>query len=1183
MSEPSLDGRQSISSDPSATSSHTLHSRYPATDNGNGEGSSGSTLRVESIGEQDFAQHAHRSSRSSGFLLDSSFPSRSTARQQKHTSAYPDDAKGKRGSRHSGHRDRDSRHSANGVASYSSPLSRQIGTGEREDYGEETIRIPKSRKSTHEGSHEGHDRYAERDDGPPRPTMDPNQIVNMALNLSESRRRNFSAGTLIAPQSSGPRRVTGGGLQSDGSFRDYGPGSSLRQYLNDQRRTSRTMSPFQGRTSPSGMRKNSASVPRIMSMSMQGPQGEPSEATLARRDKARTYIELRMEYLRLLKFLPPLKPDAMAPGNYIITANNVPGSPQAMLTRMPSYAGNKHELGRAYNPLQYIRNRRTRARERRKLDHDPEEFADDDEVREWVDRVERHAESPAYRQQDGVALPKIHEDHKRDNEPSKSTGSRMGWTFTSEELLADAHWLEMDDNKSVIEDRHGRKIFPPKEPPKQVYLDPRTSKEYPEKRRRSWVDGLPGLGGGSITGDDSDPTSERGRKRRLLPAFRSESPKKKHHWRNTIQRSGSYSESSDSDYEQQKRFRTTRKLIDVDSNTGPLGLHLRGIIEKEQREARTSSPDTPNKWSGNRPESRDHDPRSSVEVPRHIIESSQGGDTIKMPPKRMKKQLHVEAHRSSFDDLDSTAPNTPVRSRRPVPHFGTDLSPPPSRDGSVKKPKKSRLDIFRSDEGAKGHRSDPESAAINKKHNSRQASEESQTELGHAVSAPSAVKSLLTHRKNESVGSFNNPDKGSREHKEPPSAVTRFFKGVKNEGSKVGEFIFRRDRAAEGSDLETISDDSLTASDDEGVGKSDRKPDFDLVRSSTAGTDGSRTSKKAGRYHLDLPSFRSQNQNDPDKPYASDSHLNDPISRQARAQANERSSRLADLAPPRMDIRSRSASPSLSRGESPDAVRDRMNRILARPGGVGHGGLPMNPLAIPQHSGRQRSTSRPNLGRRHWSITDENGNILHRQTSANRVTPADIARVRALFLCSGVKAREIARRAQEIRAETPGFLRIAADAANVDLIPIPRKEEYVLAARILTRTLETTTQALHTSADQFRDHFVQELSSQITALKSHVDNALFPSVRSLSDSAVKITSDVSGSVPLAVKQIVDEIDTVIRARRRRMRWVRRVGWMLVEWALVGVMWVVWLVVVVLGMVRRVAGAGVRVVRWLLWV
>lgn len=165
----------------------------------------------------------------------------------------------------------------------------------------------------------------------------------------------------------------------------------------------------------------------------------------------------------------------------------------------------------------------------------------------------------------------------------------------------------------------------------------------------------------------------------------------------------------------------------------------------------------------------------------------------------------------------------------------------------------------------------------------------------------------------------------------------------------------------------------------------------------------------------------------------------------------------------------------------------------------------------------------------------------------------------------------------------PPFLIRAAEAANARLIPIPKKEEHVLAARILTQNLEASNMALHASADEFRESAVKDMMSLLNTLKSRVELDVLPRVRNSSDEAVRTISDVSGNAPLAVKQVNDEIDKMIRHRRRRMRWVRRVGWMLVEWTLIGGMWWVWLIVVILGTLKKVFVFGWRIIRWMLWI
>lgn len=1151
MSPPSSEGRYSVHSEPSTTSSRTLHSRGSGAHVDNGEGSSqrassagtGDASRpsqeiqnpvvADLIGEEDFARRRQRVRRSGGFLLDSNLASTPRPKHAGHQSSVGD-AKGKR--------------------------SPRVREGHHVESKPSTSTPPSNEAQ--------------------RQTIDPNQLVHMALNLSESRRRNISGGPLLAPQA----RATSGTQRDGSSLANSGVGGSLRQYLNEQRRASRNMSPLGNRSSPS----------RHMSNSMQRSSAgfNPSPQTLARRDKARDYIELRLEYLRLLDFLPPLKLDASAPGNFVISSSNVPGSPQAELSRMPSYAGKQHTLGRAYNPLQYIRNRRSRARERRTLDHASEEFTDVEQVREWVDRVEQHSQQPNFRQDDRVSLPKYHDDHPVEDGPSKPPRPHKGWIFTPEELLADAYWVEQGDNKKIIENRFGRILFPPKEAQKPTLLLPRASNDYPnEKRRASWVEDAAGIAVDPATGDESEKGSDRGRKRRLLTGLRADSPRHgKHSRRGSRLRATLDSDTSDSDTGSRKR--KPRIIVDDETNTGPLALQLETLLKKQSTESQGKSPsiispDTPDKWGRHQvdgPETKTS--RDSLEVPPfsngfHSI--SRHGSLKKLP----RVRNHVTSPtddiepRSSYEDTDNT-PITPHTSTR-LPHFGFDMSPPISRGNSpIRKSRRSKLNPFHSHESSEDHKHnhfDVEIAPTDKKRGSRQPSEDTTdgVNVGHAImAAPNAVKSFLGHRKNESTASLPSPDKmRRRDTQEPPSAVTRFFKGVKHEGSKVGGFVFRRDKPDD-EDADNVSEYETDAS---AKGIKGKRPT--ISRNVTATTTGSFTTKEDGRYHLDLPTFKSTNETQAD-----DESTPDHITRQNRERKSNRSPRFDRLAPPKMDLErissvASTASFNKSRSQSPD----RIHAVLAHPGRLDPYYTPPTGLRPTLKSDeRQRSSSQPTRnGKRHWSIATDGEQSLDRRISDNQVTQADIVRVRALFLCSGIKAKEIVHRANAPRNPPPSFLIRAARIANRKLVPIPRKEEHVLAARLLTRQLESSTSSLTASTQHFRSQTIKEISDLISGLRSRLDDELMPRILDAGDKAVRITSEVSGEGPLQVKQITDDIEHMLRARRRGMKWLRGVGWMMVEWALVAVMWWVWLVVVLVGSVKKVCGFGIGVVRWLLWI
>lgn len=1199
MSAPSSDGRPSFSSEPSVSSSHTLHSKTSDAylDNGEGssspapsarahsqrgaagssdhrpvsQGSGSSPLAPESIDEHDFAHRRHRTARpGGGFLLDSSFPSGPRSR---HTTRHAHaDTKGKRRARHSHTHEHEQE---NHVHDHDRPEHRSRPRASP-DHDSPRLHLPKTRGTTlNVPPAEDHGTT------PPRPTVDPNQLVHMALNLSESRRRNISASQLL-----GSPRVPSSS-QREGSFSNPGPGSSLRQYLNEQRRVSRNISPMGGKGSPS--RHMSSSMQRSGSMAFPTSQKEPSSATLLRRDKARAYFELRAEYMRLLELLPPLKADANAPGNFLHSYTAVPGSPQVYLTRTPSYANKKHELGRPYNPLQARRNRRIRARERISLPHEPADFADVDDVHEWVHQVGEHSKRPEYRQEDRVTLPTLQTSHDIQPPSTKQPGkSQQGWSFCPEELLADAYWLEQGENKTVIEDRHGRKIFPPRDPQKQQNNEPpqpRPSRDYSDKKRRSLVDGASGTD--PPTGDESEPGSERGRKRRLLH-LRGDSRLEKRR-ASPRKPSATYSDSSDTDEDARK----VRKSVDIEHNTGPLALQIKKQLELQTMGINNKSPamftpDTPDKWGRAHEDIPDGKiSRNSLDVPRFTNGSARTDEnTIKMPPKTRTNPLtpiKSAEPRSSYED-DSTAPSSPLYKRQ-FPHIGNDLSPPPSRAGSdLGKSKRSKFNPFHTHEHDKDeHGYEQAQTSAEKKQHSRQTSDDLQepSGLGNALfAAPGAVKNLLGHRKNDSVSSLPSPEKLRRKEadsKEPHSAVTRFFKGFKHEGTKVGDIIFRRDRP-EDTDASTVSDRGSLDLKEDGI--RNHKPA--LSRTVTSTTVGSVTSDRDGRNHVKLPSFRPVHEALNDNEEASDTEH--PISRQSREHEDARPPRSNRLLPPRMDLeRVSTASSTATLGPVRSHDHDRINQQLAHPGGFY--GTDMLPTTALKHAqSRHRSASRPKLdGKRHWSIADDDDeHVLQRRKRQNAVTQADIARVRALFLCSGVKAKELSKRAYTPRSEAPKFLARAAETAKEQLYPVPRKEEHVLAARMLVHDLEHSASALHNTCEKFRSGTIKDLHTRIVQLRENIENDLMPRIFESGDKAVHITSEVSGQGPLQVKQINDEIDRMMRQRRRHTRWVMSWGWSLVEWSIVVALRIASIVFAAYGFAKSIVGALWAVVRWLLW-
>jgi hypothetical protein len=311
------------------------------------------------------------------------------------------------------------------------------------------------------------------------------------------------------------------------------------------------------------------------------------------------------------------------------------------------------------------------------------------------------------------------------------------------------------------------------------------------------------------------------------------------------------------------------------------------------------------------------------------------------------------------------------------------------------------------------------------------------------------------------------------------------------------------------------------------------------------------------------------------------------------------------LKPPRIDVQSASpnSSPDLppidrssrnsdasdpgSRHRSSQGVEcadARLDSILGIPGHVGRPqgqSLPVTGLTHPQDS-RRPSTA----DKRHWSISD-------RAVSAARgpMSKREIARVQALLLSSGIKAKEITRLAGK-----PKTLRDAKDLGDTyaDMVSlnrdpqllksVPRAQAHMLAAQVLSRDIQLSSQMWQESASKFSSESINGLLDRMEGLQDRImgRNGLSELIRKAERDADDVSKDLVTSKTMAVKELLERMDQVMRKRRRRFRWVRRVGWVAVEWVLIGVMWVVWAVVMVIAFLRGTVRGVISSVRWLLW-
>ena len=1071
--------------------------------------------------------------------------------------------------------------------------------------------------------------------------IDPAQIVNLALNLSESRRRNFSGAYLLQNDMSTSKRLTSHGQQQLGLPYSTS-GGSLRQHLQQQRQSNRNSSPRSRKSSggkvaqPSSQqqdhhrsRNTSSYLPDSTTVPGTDETLNISDASFARAEKAKEAFELLYEYRRLLEDLPAIP----------TVSPNTSSTSNIEQSTLLAY----QKLGRAYNPLQYIRNRKVRYRERKALNAPVVGWRNLDKVRAWVDTIKADREDRITHVNGHYPLPPfgVPQDDSvmMDNSQgpnvlhsSVNPGNHLGrpyndWTFSPWDLLADTYWLDQDDNIRRIEDHSGHKIF--EQDNTHNTGSPRMSKEYararksasltrgpasPERRQnepkeRKWHS--------KIISDPNSPIDDRGRKGRWTKGFiRSREP----------------STSDDSEGDKPSRLKHGHRARRDHLDNLALEKQMMDILATEEAQTRQSSKDEALSTNLETPEV----PPIPNGVPKISLPLPPPGKRPQ-PPQRLKTDMPLERqkhspqrasfdeqmfghHRMSSDDFESTAPNSPlatgfipriaVNSSSPASPSANTNSPlkpvpsnitPPKRapSPSIRKPTVSEHDF-----GAESRTSLQLSRLSTK--------EARESDPGRSTRSTDAGSNFLSPTKSRTSNSkpWIHESRSLRSFKdssEPESRFRGFLKGgriaelVGSQVSRAGDMLWRKDGgntasvSASPQMSYTLGDSDI---DDADISALDSSTN-DLSRATTNNDDISNISRistaseKPKYFMSNLPSFRSPKSRDertPRSPKASP--VIDPVSRQQRAQKERgRSSRFDQLAPPRIDMRNVSLSPSPSRaqsqsGEGEDSRDSSMNRSQSRvsshsrlndmlgiPGKVGTTSKRPTPTGLSGLEAKPQNTkTRPK-----WSISDRGVSTI-----AGTISRSDIARVRALLLSSGIKANEIVRRADALPDEAPKLLQGISDVIDGSLTRVPPAQEHVVAARMLIAAIESNNNRLHDEKDRFTTISAKELSGRVAAIGQRVNASLSPLVRDSADDADAFSANLTVTHTLAVKELSDRVDLILRRRRRRSRLFRRGGWTLLEWAVLGVMWMVWFIVVIVRLVRGTITGSISAVRWLFW-
>ncbi len=635
--------------------------------------------------------------------------------------------------------------------------------------------------------------------------------------------------------------------------------------------------------------------------------------------------------------------------------------------------------------------------------------------------------------------------------------------------------------------------------------------------------------------------------------------------------------------------------------------------------------------------SRQHSSRRSESIRRSFEQQRQPRSSFEEEPRG----------RTSAE-YDTTAPSSPTAVG--FPSIAINLSPPQSRSPSPsKKPFQARLNPFHTrSESKKRNGIDTTDFASTDRTSRNASSEADKSEVkseptSRGTSPMTRGTSLLTKR--DSIVSSDEPGpqrephrsstisristKSSTNQVEHPSKIRGIFKGgriaelVGNEVSRVGDFIWKRDVPGTHTprvSTSTASLNSIEASDtDEDVsyanGNAFKTPPKDVRahagsfpssgdesindnRLSPSQSRSKTSSSEKPQYHNpNLPTFTSPFQRDRDRQNERDRSLltptssppgqedSDHISRLAATHRSvSRSPRMNNLAPPKL-VTTSPSSPNHTVG--PDR---RSSYAFGRPldltrsanaSQVFNDALKSQPKDAPVTglTGLKASTSSNNL-RQDWNTPQPDANAA--------VTRRDIARARALLLSSGVKAREINRRAHAIQEPPRKFVLDTLQPSDPALhsstpLRIPRKEEHVVAARNLISSLTSQSASFREILDTFTMKTTPALHKDLQALDDLVDNELTPRVRIAADQAGELSMKLSTTSTLAVKGLNDVIDSALRRRRRGpVRYVRRFGYLMIEWTVVGLLWMIWGVVMIIRIMLGTLGGLYRAGKWLLW-
>ena len=998
------------------------------------------------------------------------------------------------------------------------------------------------------------------------------QIVNLALDLSESRRTgnigrsasHRASGGAWVPQSSTSYvdNHTGGNIGPRGRAQAH-QRSATHSYVEDLPREQLTTNePLP----VSNLLPNQTEDPSL-------PQ-EISESTLARVAKTRRHFELLGEYLRLLPSLPPLGPNASAS------------------------ADGYHTTPRAYNPLQVIRNRKVRFREKCPINVEADGWDDVGAVHEWVSNITHQYSGQAYGPHECLRLPQLRqwqpqpaqEDHDGDalhattsspesgnlarrSSSIKARRPRFDWLISPAELLADSAWVEDGFNKAKMLNKDGNNLYP--DPAELISPD-------------ATLDGSSGRPHSSSVKRVSLDVPSR-------PLFVD-------------------SHRSSNDYKKVTRGRSRHRGSSSFAHSSSASTNGTRFRHPSKVRSRSSSSVSVGPWMSER--STFSSPLSTKTPDERGMKSVQEGTgTPLRPPSKTSRLANYHEKPASIssaseDDLrnPSIRPSSPNQGF--FPSMAIDLSPPSSRSPSPSKRHFSRRIVSKHERGKSKHdvvdepekepkgQVDYECAHKPMSPDTTDIDRPATDEKADAVPPQSQVS---PDQKNEQMTDETTP--APRRSGQYESKLRGIFKGkgklaekVGSEVSRMGDFIMKKDHPTHSRQSSFATSVTSEEAEDERMNNNKiATASKNLLRRLPALADESPRYSGGSLENTLSPKDQVPSQHAPlSQATQGDGHP------QAHGESDVRSPSERTFASQtwftKQSQRKRTDDTTVS---DPGKFDTHISGYLNGSPGVdsamrksqGHGQkghtkdpsdekgrpLPVTGLAKAEPTPPLSSYSRRPTMSGSWTISERSIPTLADLGVFNK---REIERTRALLLSSGIKAREITRRAETIR-DPPEFLQNSAEPGS----PTPKVvqlKEFDLASQNLDRSFKQSQAQFQQYIGQFPSQTACPLNSQLNDLENLVNNSLSPRVRSMGNDAETLIVSLNSKGPLSLKQLSDTLDKGVRKRRRRLRWVRRAGFLMLEWALVGMLWWVWLIVMAFKMFRGVFRGAISGVRWVLW-